>query len=35
MNTKSKVARLSLLSNSTLIILKLFVGLVTGSVSII
>lgn len=35
MNAKVKVARLSLLSNSTLIILKLFVGLATGSVSII
>lgn len=35
MNAKVKVARLSLLSNSTLIILKLFVGLTTGSVSII
>lgn len=35
MNSKVKVARLSLLSNSTLIILKLIVGLTTGSVSII
>ncbi|EKQ57666.1 MULTISPECIES: cation diffusion facilitator family transporter [Clostridium] len=35
MNAKVKVARLSLLSNSTLIVLKLFVGLATGSVSII
>lgn len=35
MNAKTKVARLSLLSNSTLIILKLIVGLATGSVSII
>ena len=35
MNTKVKVARLSLLSNTILIIMKLIVGLVTGSVSII
>jgi cation diffusion facilitator family transporter len=35
MNSKVKVARLSILSNSTLIILKLLVGLTTGSVSII
>ncbi len=35
MNSKVKVARLSLLSNSTLIILKLIVGITTGSVSII
>lgn len=33
MNSKVKVARLSLISNSALIMLKLFVGLVTGSVS--
>jgi cation diffusion facilitator family transporter len=35
MNSKVKVARLSLVSNSALIILKLIVGLATGSVSII
>lgn len=35
MNPKVKVARLSLLSNSSLIIMKLIVGLFTGSVSII
>jgi cation diffusion facilitator family transporter len=35
MNAKVKVARLSLLSNTILIIMKLIVGLVTGSVSII
>ncbi|EKQ56690.1 MULTISPECIES: cation diffusion facilitator family transporter [unclassified Clostridium] len=35
MNAKVKVARLSLLSNTTLIVLKLIVGLFTGSVSII
>jgi len=35
MNSKVKVARLSLLSNTSLIIMKLFVGLFTGSVSII
>lgn len=35
MNAKVKVARLSLLSNTTLIILKLIVGLFTGSVSIL
>ena len=35
MNAKVKVARLSLLSNTILIIMKLVVGLFTGSVSII
>jgi len=35
MNPKVKVARLSLLSNTILIIMKLVVGLLTGSVSII
>lgn len=35
MNAKVKVARLSLLSNTILIIMKLIVGLFTGSVSII
>lgn len=35
MNPKVRVARLSILSNSFLIILKLAVGLITGSVSII
>lgn len=35
MNAKVKVARLSLISNSSLIIMKLIVGLFTGSVSII
>ncbi|BCZ45993.1 cation transporter [Clostridium gelidum] len=35
MNAKVKVARLSLLSNTSLIIMKLIVGLFTGSVSII
>ena len=35
MTAKVKVARLSLLSNTILIIMKLFVGLFTGSVSII
>lgn len=35
MNAKVKVARLSILSNSTLIILKLVVGLLSGSVSIL
>jgi cation diffusion facilitator family transporter len=35
MNAKVKVARLSILSNTTLIILKLVVGLLSGSVSII
>lgn len=35
MNPKVKVARLSLLSNTSLIIMKLIVGLFTGSVSII
>ena len=35
MNSKVKVARLSLLSNAILIIMKLIVGLFTGSVSII
>ena len=35
MNEKTKVARLSILSNSSLIIMKLFVGVFTGSVSIV
>ncbi|GAA0077467.1 cation diffusion facilitator family transporter [Clostridium sp. CTA-5] len=35
MNEKLKVARLSIYSNTTLIILKLIVGLISGSVSII
>jgi cation diffusion facilitator family transporter len=35
MNAKANVAKLSLLSNTILIILKLIVGLITGSVSII
>ncbi|OOM09275.1 cation diffusion facilitator family transporter [Clostridium saccharobutylicum] len=35
MNTKTKVARLSLLSNTILIFMKLIVGIFTGSVSII
>ncbi|SHK29301.1 cation diffusion facilitator family transporter [Clostridium cavendishii DSM 21758] len=35
MNNKTKVARLSIYSNTTLIILKLAVGLISGSVSII
>lgn len=35
MNRKTKFARLSILSNSVLIILKLIVGITTGSVSII
>lgn len=35
MNNKVKVARLSIYSNTTLIILKLIVGLISGSVSII
>src|SRR5512147_1254924 len=35
MNAKVSVARLSVLSNSVLITLKLAVGLITGSVSII
>lgn len=35
MNEKTKVARLSILSNSGLIIMKLFVGTFTGSVSIV
>lgn len=35
MNAKVKVARLSILSNTTLIIMKLVVGLLSGSVSII
>jgi len=35
MNAKIKVARLSLLSNTSLIIMKLVVGLFTGSVSIL
>jgi cation diffusion facilitator family transporter len=35
MNEKTKVARLSILSNSSLIVMKLFVGIFTGSVSIV
>jgi cation diffusion facilitator family transporter len=35
MNAKIKIARLSVLSNTVLIILKLFVGIISGSVSII
>ena len=35
MNEKTKVAKLSILSNSSLIIMKLFVGTFTGSVSIV
>jgi cation diffusion facilitator family transporter len=35
MNAKVKVARLSILSNSLLIIMKVLVGLLSGSVSII
>jgi len=35
MNAKVKVARLSIASNTLLIILKLAVGLISGSVSII
>ncbi len=35
MNVKSKAARLSIMSNTSLIIMKLIVGLFTGSVSII
>ncbi|WP_212902312.1 cation diffusion facilitator family transporter [Clostridium polyendosporum] len=35
MSTKVKVARLSIFSNTTLILLKLIVGIITGSVSII
>lgn len=35
MNEKTKVARLSILSNSSLIIMKLLVGIFTGSVSIV
>ncbi|NMM61697.1 cation transporter [Clostridium sp. P21] len=35
MNNKIKVARLSIYSNTTLIVLKLIVGLISGSVSII
>ncbi len=35
MNVKVKVARLSILSNTLLIIMKVVVGLVSGSVSII
>ncbi|AKA71784.1 cation diffusion facilitator family transporter [Clostridium scatologenes] len=35
MNSKVKVARLSILSNSSLILMKIFVGIFTGSVSII
>lgn len=35
MNAKVKVARLSIISNTCLIVLKLFVGIFTGSVSIV
>ena len=35
MNSKTKVARLSIISNSILITIKLFIGALTGSVSII
>ena len=35
MNEKAKVARLSIFSNTALILMKLFVGLFTGSVSVI
>jgi len=35
MNTKTKVARLSIISNTLLIIMKLVVGILSGSVSII
>jgi cation diffusion facilitator family transporter len=35
MNVKAKAARLSIMSNTSLIIMKLIVGLLTGSVSII
>ena len=35
MNKKTSIARLSIISNSSLIVLKLIVGLLTGSVSII
>jgi len=35
MNEKAKVARLSIFSNAALILMKLFVGLFTGSVSVI
>ncbi len=35
MNKKTKVARLSIISNTTLIVFKCIVGLITGSVSII
>lgn len=35
MNTKVKVARLSIISNTVLIFLKLIVGVITGSVSIV
>lgn len=35
MNKKIRVARLSIISNSILIVLKLIVGLLSGSVSII
>lgn len=35
MNTKVSVARLSVISNTTLIIIKLVVGLISGSVSIV
>jgi divalent metal cation (Fe/Co/Zn/Cd) transporter len=35
MNNKTKVARLSIVSNLALIIMKLFVGIFMGSVSIL
>lgn len=35
MSAKVKIARLSIISNAFLIILKLLVGILTGSVSII
>lgn len=35
MNVKTRIARLSVLSNTVLIIMKLFVGIISGSVSII
>ena len=35
MNSKTKVARLSIISNSVQIVIKLFVGVFTGSVSIL
>lgn len=35
MNSKTKVARLSVISNSVLIVMKLLVGITTGSVSIL